>query len=33
MIEGTQSSLSNLLLFELDQQPGAPLDDVREVFK
>ena len=31
MIEGTQSSLSDLLLFELDQQPGAPLDDVREV--
>jgi len=31
MIEGTQSSLSNLLLFELDQEPGVPLDDVREV--
>lgn len=31
MIEGTQSSLSDLLLFELDQQPGIPLDDVREV--
>lgn len=31
MIEGTQSSLSDLLLFELDQVPGAPLDDVREV--
>lgn len=31
MIEGTQSSLSDLLLFELDQAPGAPLDDVREV--
>ena len=31
MIEGTQSSLSDLLLFELDEQPGAPLDDVREV--
>ncbi|PLX88387.1 MAG: cell filamentation protein Fic [Desulfuromonas sp.] len=31
MIEGTQSSLSDLLLFELDQQPGVPLDDVREV--
>lgn len=31
MIEGTQSSLSDLLLFELDQEPGAPLDDVREV--
>lgn len=31
MIEGTQSSLSDLLFFELDQAPGAPLDDVREV--
>lgn len=31
MIEGTQSSLSDLLLFELDQEPGVPLDDVREV--
>ena len=31
MIEGTQSSLSDLLLFELDQIPGVPLDDVREV--
>lgn len=31
MIEGTQSSLSELLLFELDQEPGVPLDDVREV--
>lgn len=31
MIEGTQSSLSDLLLFELDQMPGVPLDDVREV--
>lgn len=31
MIEGTQSSLSDLLLYELDGQPGAPLDDVREV--
>ncbi len=31
MIEGTQSSLSDLLLFELNQQPGVPLDDVREV--
>nr|WP_278286926.1 Fic family protein [Tepidiforma thermophila] len=30
-IEGTQSSLSDLLLFELDQAPGVPLDDVREV--
>ncbi len=31
MIEGTQSSISDLLLFELDQVPGVPLDDVREV--
>jgi len=31
MIEGTQSSLADLLLFELDQQPGVPLDDVREI--
>jgi Fic family protein len=31
MIEGTQSSLSDLLLYELDQKPGVPLDDVREV--
>ncbi len=30
-IEGIQSSLSNLLLFELEEAPGAPLDDVREV--
>ena len=30
-IEGTQSSLSDLLLFELDQAPGVPLDDVTEV--
>ena len=30
-IEGTQSSLSELLLFELEQAPGAPLDDVVEV--
>ena len=30
-IEGTQSSLSDLLLFELDETPGVPLDDVREV--
>ena len=31
MIEGTQSSLSDLLLFELDEEPGVPFDDVREV--
>lgn len=30
-IEGTQSSLSDLLLFELDGLPGAPFDDVVEV--
>lgn len=30
-IEGTQSSLSDLLLFEMAAAPGAPLDDVREV--
>jgi len=30
-IEGTQSSLSDLLLFELKEQPGVPLDDVQEV--
>ena len=31
MIEGTQSSLSDLLMFESDEAPGAPLDDVHEV--
>lgn len=30
-IEGTQSSLSDLLLFEAEEAPGVPLDDVREV--
>jgi len=30
-IEGTQSSLSDLLLFELDEAPGVPFDDVVEV--
>ena len=30
-IEGTQSSLSDLLLFELDEAPGVPFDDVEEV--
>ena len=30
-IEGTPSSLSDLLLFELDEVPGVPLDDVVEV--
>lgn len=31
MIEGTQSSLSDLLLFELEEAPGSPMDDVTEV--
>lgn len=30
-IEGTQSSFSDLLLFEMDSAPGVPIDDVREV--
>lgn len=30
-IEGTQSSLSDLLLFENEEVPGVPLDDVQEV--
>ncbi len=30
-IEGTQSSLSDLLVFENDETPGAPLHDVEEV--
>jgi Fic family protein len=30
-IEGTQSSLSDLLLFENDEAPGAPIEDVQEV--
>jgi Fic family protein len=30
-IEGTQSSLSDLLLFELEEAPGAPFDEVVEV--
>ncbi|MGO9239519.1 MAG: Fic family protein [Bryobacteraceae bacterium] len=30
-IEGTQSSLSDLLLFENDEAPGVPLNDVQEV--
>ncbi len=30
-IEGTQSSLSDLLLFESDEAPGVPLEDVQEV--
>lgn len=30
-IEGTQSSLSDLLLFELQEAPGSPMNDVVEV--
>ncbi len=30
-IEGTQSSLSDLLLFEAAEAPGVPIDDTREV--
>ena len=30
-IEGTQSSLSDLLLFENEEAPGVPIDDVTEV--
>ncbi|CAN5705466.1 Fic family protein [soil metagenome] len=30
-IEGTQSSLSDLLLYESEEAPGVPLDDVQEV--
>lgn len=30
-IEGTQSSFNDLLLFENDEAPGVPLDDVQEV--
>ena len=30
-IEGTQSSLSDLLLAEIDEAPGVPVDDVAEV--
>jgi Fic family protein len=30
-IEGTQSSLAQLLLFELEEAPGVPVDDVVEV--
>lgn len=31
MIEGTQSSLSDLLLLEIHEQPGVPVEDAREV--
>ena len=30
-IEGTQSSLADLMLYEINEQPGVPLDDVQEV--
>jgi len=30
-IEGTQSSLADLLLYEIDEQPGVPLEDAQEV--
>lgn len=30
-IEGTQSSLSDLMLYEMAGQPGVPMDDVQEV--
>lgn len=30
-IEGTQSSLSDLMLYEMDGMPGVPMDDVQEV--
>src|SRR5439155_21962973 len=32
-IEGTQSSLDDLLIFENDATPGVPLEDVQEVSK
>ena len=31
MIEGTQSSLSDLLTYEVNEVPGVPIDDVQEV--
>ena len=30
-IEGTQSSLSDLMLYEMEGIPGVPMDDVQEV--
>ncbi len=30
-IEGTQSTLTQLMLFELEESPGVPLEDVEEV--
>lgn len=32
-IEGTRSSLSDLLLLELDETPGVPVEDARTVFR
>jgi hypothetical protein len=31
-IEGTQSSLSDLMLYEMEGVAGVPIDDVQEVF-
>jgi Fic family protein len=31
MIEGTQSSISDLLVFEAEEEPGVPVSDVQEV--
>jgi len=31
MIEGTQSSLADLMLYEIGEQPGVPMEDAREV--
>jgi len=30
-IEGTKSSLADLLLYEIDEEPGVPIEDAREV--
>jgi Fic family protein len=30
-IEGTQSSLADLMLYEVDEEPGVPVEDAREV--
>ncbi len=30
-IEGTQSSLNDLLMFEMEEAPGVPFDDVQEI--
>lgn len=31
MIEGTQSSLADLMLYEIDEHPGVPIEDAKEV--